>query len=118
MKISSDISDRASIQELGSRLARHRLNRNLTQATLAAQAGISLPTVQRIEQGNASQVSNLVRILRVLELLDNLDVLVPEPAASPIQQARMHGKLRRRASSRSGHAKREPPPAWKWGDEP
>ena len=118
MKISSDISDRASIQELGRRLARHRLNKNLTQAALAARAGVSLPTVQRIEQGNSSQVSNLVRILRALKLLDNLEVLVPEPAASPIQQARMRGKLRRRASSPAGRGRQEPPPAWTWGDEP
>ncbi len=118
MRISSDISDRASVRELGRRLARHRLNENLTQAALAARAGVSLPTVQRIERGNPSQIANLIRILRALELLDNLDTLVPEPAASPLQQVRMHGMLRRRASSRSGHATREPPPAWKWGDEP
>ena len=109
-------SDDAALEALGRRLARHRLNRNLTQAALAAQAGVSTPTVQRIEQGHSSQAANLIRILRALGLLGNLDALVPEPPASPIQQARMRGRIRQRASSSSG--KPATPVDWSWGDEP
>ena len=83
---------------------------------MAAQAGVSTPTVQRIERGQSSQTANLVRILRALRLLDNLDALVPEPAISPIQQARMRGRIRQRASSPPGQPK--PPADWSWGDEP
>ena len=115
MRLSSRASDHAALQALGRRLARHRLNRNLTQAALAAQAGVSTLTVQRIEQGRSSQAANLIRILRALGLLDNLDALVPEPPVSPIQQAWMGGRIRRRASSRSGQP--EPPADWSWGDE-
>ena len=97
-------------------MARHRLNRNLTQAALAAQAGVSTPTVQRIEQGNSTQAANLLRILRALKLLDNLEALIPEPPVSPIQQARLRGKLRQRASSPSSGI-REPSPEWRWEDE-
>ena len=89
MTISRGLSDHAAIRELGSRIARHRLNKNLTQATLAAQAGVSTPTVQRIEQGKSIQATNLIRILRALKLLDNLEALIPEPAVSPIQQAKL-----------------------------
>ncbi len=109
-------SDDGALRALGRRLARHRLNRNLTQAEVAAEAGVSTLTVQRIEQGRSSQATNLIRILRALGLLDNLDALVPEPAISPVQQARMRGRIRQRASSRSG--KPEPPAEWSWGDEP
>ena len=116
MQISNHASDQAVLQALGRRLARHRLNRNLTQAALAAEAGVSALTVQRIEQGRSSQAANLIRILRALGLLDNLDALVPEPAISPIQQARMRGRVRQRASSRPGRP--EPPTEWSWGDEP
>ena len=104
------------MQALGRRLARHRLNRNLTQAALAAEAGVSKLTVHRIEQGHSLQAVNLIRILRALGLLDNLDAVVPEPAISPIQQVRMRGRVRQRASSRSG--KPEPSTEWSWGDEP
>ena len=116
MNISNHASDQAVLQALGRRLARHRLNRNLTQAALAAEAGVSTLTVQRIERGHSSQAANLIRILRALGLLDNLDALVPEPAISPIQQARMRGRVRQRASSRPDRP--EPPTEWSWGDEP
>lgn len=116
MHISNHASDQAVLQALGGRLARHRLNRNLTQAALAAEAGVSTLTVQRIERGRSLQAANLIRILRALGLLDNLDALVPEPAISPIQQARMRGRVRQRASSRPGRP--EPPTEWSWGDEP
>lgn len=116
MKISRDTSDRAALRELGSRIARHRLNRNLTQAALAAQAGVSTPTVQRIEQGNSTQAANLLRILRALKLLENLEALIPEPAVSPIQQARLRGRVRQRASSPSS-ALGERSPEWRWEDD-
>ena len=104
------------MQVLGRRLARHRLNRNLTQAALAAQAGVSTLTVQRVEHGNSSQAANLIRILRALGLLANLDALIPEPAISPIQLVSMRGRIRQRASSRTREP--EPPADWSWGDEP
>ena len=50
-------SDDAALQALGRRLARHRLNRNLTQAEVAAEAGVSTLTVQRVEQGRSSQAT-------------------------------------------------------------
>ena len=107
------ISDTTALEELGRRIARYRLNRNQTQEALAAEAGVSLPTIQRIEHGRSSQTANLVRVLRALKLLENLDALIPEPTVSPIQQARLQGKKRRRASSG-----RMPPPKepWSWGD--
>ena len=115
MKVLNDLSDQAILAELGRRIARYRLNRNLTQEKLANQAGISLPTVQRIERGNSTQGTNLVRVLRVLGLLDNLGALIPEPGTSPVQQAKRRGKQRKRASSKS--EEQQPPADWTWGDD-
>ena len=71
---------------LGQRIARYRLNRNMTQSALAGEAGVSLPTVQRLEGGHSTQATNLIRVLRALRLLGNLDNLVPEPVATALKE--------------------------------
>lgn len=110
-----NMSDMAVIQELGSRIAQYRLNKNMTQSALANEVGVSPLTIHRVEHGHSTQVSNLIRILRELNLLVNLEALIPEPAISPIQQVKMHGKKRQRASSRSEASKPKEP--WSWGDK-
>lgn len=112
MKIINDMSDSAVLNELGKRIARYRLNRNLTQAAFAREAGISQRTLIRIEHGESTQTTNAIRILRVLHILENVDALIPEPTTSPIQQLRLHGKSRKRASSQS--AKTTPKEPWSW----
>jgi transcriptional regulator with XRE-family HTH domain len=116
MKISGKLSDEAVLRELGSRLASARLARNLTQASLAEQAGVSKRTVERIESGEgAARLSGLVRILRALELADRLDAVVPEPTRSPVEQLKQEGRRRKRASGSRTSA--PVPRVWTWGDE-
>lgn len=108
------LSDNAILADLGSRIARYRLNRNLTQAQLATEAGVSLSTVNRIESGSSAQFSNLIRVLRTLDLLDNLDLLIPPPPVSPVQQVKMQGKTRQRARAsrtKSDNTSKQP---WTW----
>lgn len=116
MKFDSMSPDRAVLGELGARLARYRLNRNLTQEALAERAGVSRPTVARLEQGNSTTLSNLIRVLRGLDLVENLEALVPGPPVSPIQQLRTGKRQRLRASSSSSSSADQRTP-WKWGDE-
>lgn len=108
-------SDEATLRELGNRIARYRLNRNLTQSALAEEAGISKRTIIRVEHGHSTQTSNLIRVLRALNLLQNLEALIPQPVASPVQQVRMQGKMRQRASSKPAKAKNKEP--WSWEEE-
>lgn len=115
MQISTDISDDVTLREIGNRVAQYRLNRNMTQDALANEAGVSKRTIIRVEQGHSTQTSNLIRILRSLKLLGNLEALIPEPAISPIQQVKMQGKKRKRASSSSEKPKSDVP--WSWGDK-
>ncbi len=114
MRFFEDNSDKAILKELGKRIARYRLNRNLTQSALAGEAGISERTMIRLEQGQSSQLLNFIRVLRVLDMLKNLEALVPEPPVSPIQQVKMQGKQRQRATSPSGRPESREP--WSWGD--
>ena len=113
MKFTQTLSDDAFMAEIGGRIAQHRLNRNLTQKELASKAGISVPTVTRIEAGESSQLTNLIRILRVLGLAENLDSLIPDIPASPIQQLKLKGKTRQRASSKKD-AKAQTAEPWHW----
>jgi len=115
MKFTNDHSDDAVLKEIGNRITRYRLNQDKTQAALAQEAGVSHRTMIRVEHGHSVQASNLIRILRALQLVENLDAVIPEPAVSPVQQLKMQGKQRRRASSKSVQPQKES--TWSWGDE-
>lgn len=92
------MSDRAILKEIGRRLKRKRLGKNLSQQKLADLAGINRTTVRDIEQGSPFGVLTLVEILRALDALDELNSFLPDPGISPLQLAKMKGKERRRAS--------------------
>jgi transcriptional regulator with XRE-family HTH domain len=117
MDISQQLTDEAVLRELGRRLAAVRLGRNLTQAQLAGQAGVSKRTIERMESGEvATQLSGFVRVCRALDLLGGIDALVPEPAPSPLAMVKLHGRSRKRAST-AGQADPHTAKAWTWGDQ-
>jgi transcriptional regulator with XRE-family HTH domain len=113
------MTDAAVLAELGRRLARHRLERNWTQAEMAAEAGLGQATVQRAERGESIQMTSMVKLLRTLGLLGALDVAVPESIVLPIAQLeREQRHVRRRASGGGRRAGGEPgEKPWTWGDE-
>jgi transcriptional regulator with XRE-family HTH domain len=119
------MTDAAVLAELGRRLERHRLERNRTQAELAADAGIGQATVQRAERGESVQMTSMIKLLRALDLLAGLDLLVPESIDLPIAQLeREQRPRRRRARGRRGaHAAGAPESSesaaerWRWGNE-
>jgi putative transcriptional regulator len=92
------MSDQAILTEIGVRLKRRRLNRNLTQQEVADQAGLTRMTVGEFERGSSSSMMTLVRILRVLEALEELENFLPDTGPSPLQLARLQGRQRQRAS--------------------
>lgn len=118
MQIEASVTDEAVQAELGARLARLRLERNLTQADLAERAGVDRRAVASLEAGNSVRLTTFIRILRALGLVGGLDAVVPQPAPSPIELLDREGRRRRRARP----PRRPPEPAqaepWTWGDEP
>ncbi len=116
MKITKQATDEAILVELGGRLAKMRLDRNLTQAQLAEQAGVSKRTVERLESGEvATQLSGFIRVCRVLDVIEQLDMLIPEPVPSPVAQLKLRGRKRQRASATK--AIKPSAKKWQWGDE-
>ena len=116
MKITKQATDEVVLNELGERLAKIRLDRNLTQAQLATQAGVSKRTVERLEAGTVgTQLSGFIRVCRTLDVIGRFDLLVPEPVPSPVEQLKRAGRERRRAST----VKPAKPSAkkWQWGDK-
>jgi transcriptional regulator with XRE-family HTH domain len=114
MNITNQNDDKTVLTELGERLARTRLERNVSQQGLALEAGVSKRTVERVEAGAETKLSSFIRILRVFGLLDQLDRLVPEPLPSPIERLKMDGKRRRRAAP--APEADEQAGTWTWGD--
>jgi transcriptional regulator with XRE-family HTH domain len=115
MVIDNSLTDDSVLRELGLRLRAARLARNLTQAELATEAGISKRTLERLEGGEAAtQLSGFVRVCRALKLLDRLDGLIPvAAAASPLVELERQGKRRRRAT---GSKTQRPAKPWTWGE--
>lgn len=108
-------SESSLLERLGARLERHRLDRDLTQAALAREAGVSKRTVERLENGASVQLTNLVRVLRALDLVDGLDRLVPDTGPRPLDLLAREGKQRRRARSTSRSTPETEP--WTWEDD-
>ena len=104
MHLSPLLTDDATLGEIGNRFMQRRLQRNLTQAELSARAGVSKRTIERLEEGGSSQFANVVKVIRALDLFDGLDRLVPEVGPSPIQQAKLQGRQRKRASGTAAKA--------------
>ncbi len=109
------------LRRLGDRLRRRRLNQNLTQAELAAQAGVAPRTVRAIEGGASASMDTWLSLLRALGALDQVEQFLPEPPLSPIELAKLKGKTRQRAtgsrgSERDQAAAEDPAPGWTWGD--
>lgn len=114
MAITNVLADESVLRELGERLAAARVARDLTQAELAAEAGVSKRTLERLESGQvATQLSGFIRVCRALGLLDRFDALIPAATISPLVELQKRSQRRQRASGRKA---RQPAKPWTWGE--
>ena len=110
-----DVTSRSLRAELGVRLARQRLARNVTQEALAETAGIGLRTLRRVEAGDPSSVDSVLRVVIALGLADGLMTGIPALEVRPIERVESRGRERRRARSSKSRTSDEP---WSWSDGP
>ncbi len=87
------------MKALGEQVAAYRLRQNITQLEMANEAGVSRKTIMRLENGQSIQLDNFLRILGAMSLLDNVKQIIPAVSISPMQQLKLRGKERERASS-------------------
>jgi len=102
----------AIIEALGARLEEIRLARNITQADLAKEAGVSRSTLTRLSIGKPVSLDSFVRVMQALRLADHLAALLPDPGVRPVDRVRLEGSERKRAAR-----KRVEPSEWTWADE-
>ena len=84
-------SDSTILKELGERLRKLRLRKNITQEALAESTLLAVGTIKSLETGKG-KLSTLVAVLRELGTLDQLDKFIPPVTISPIQMAKASAK--------------------------
>jgi transcriptional regulator with XRE-family HTH domain len=94
------MSDGAILNQLGQQIKQMRLNKNMTQAQIAVHSGLSRSAVSDMENKGQGSMITFIQILRSLERLEILNHFITEAPISPIQIAKLHGKIRKRASKK------------------
>ncbi|MFO7814025.1 MAG: helix-turn-helix domain-containing protein [Pelovirga sp.] len=91
------MSDFAIYEEIGRRFRETRLRNNMTQVELADRTQTSLTRIKALEKGHG-KLETMILVLRELQALDHMDDFLHDPGISPIQIAKMRGKIKQRAS--------------------
>lgn len=80
-----ELSNTEIISLMGQRLRQYRLNLSITQKEMAINTGVSLPTIQKLEAGSATNVtlSTVLTLMRYLGIIENADQLIPLQPESP-----------------------------------
>lgn len=105
------------IEALGQRLNDIRLSQNISQANLAADAGVSRSTLTRLADGKPISLDSFIRVMQALKLTDQLVALLPDPSVRPVDRVRLDGSERKRASNTSSKDNKSQTEPWTWGDE-
>lgn len=94
-------TDAAIVADMGQRLRLVRLNKSITQQTLAEQTGLNRTTIRDIERGKPVNIMSLLPVLRALDLLENLDAVLPHPLRQPALGSRQVARQRVRAPKKA-----------------
>lgn len=85
--------------QLGKRLQRFRLVKNIEQRVLAERAGVSVRALRNLEGGHGTTVATLMRVLKALGRESWLETVAPTALISPLTMIR-DAKPRQRARTR------------------
>ncbi len=96
----AESSPKAIAEVIGERIKQARLNENLSQEELAKMAGISRTAINYVEMGK-TKLETFIAVLIALKMVEHLDLFMPVQTISPLQFAKLKGKQRKRASTKS-----------------
>ncbi len=109
----TSMTNKAIATELGERIEKLRLEQNLTQQQLADEIGLSRVSYRNLVKGSG-KYENIIAVLRVLNQLEQLENFIPETGYSPMQQLKLKGKQRKRASKARKDEVNESKPDLDW----
>ena len=83
-----------------------RLQKNLTQPSLAAQAGVSMTALRHLESGEGANLFTLIRIVRALDKEDWLKALAPRVTINPLHMPSSHAPRQRARPKKRPHGEK------------
>ena len=92
---------------IGKKIRELRLRQNLTQATLAEQAQISVSTIKKLEGGEIGSFDSFIRVLRILGELDIFSPLLREEELSPNEYLAFREAMKKNMRKRAQSPKRQ-----------
>ena len=102
------MTTKSVMNEFAERIKQYRINMQMTQAELSKKTGISIRNIVRIEKGEDTQFSNIIKILYVLHLQNNLDLVIPDNSMRPTKN--------KKNRSRASKIKNKKEKKFVWGD--
>lgn len=81
----SEFSAPELVKMLGVRFKDYRLRANLTQKDVAEVTGLTIPTIQRFENGLSNNISlgTFLLLMKAIGCINGLDEMMPEQPESP-----------------------------------
>lgn len=81
----SEYSAPELVKMLGVRFKDYRLRANLTQKDVAEVTGLTIPTIQRFENGLSNNISlgTFLLLMKAIGCINGLDEMMPEQPESP-----------------------------------
>ena len=89
-------SDKKLLLQIGDFIKHQRMQKGMTQNTLAQSAGISRSTLSILEHGGAVSVATLLQVLRILDQLSIMDFFTVHQTISPLALAKLEQQKRQR----------------------
>lgn len=83
-----------------------RLQKNLTQPSLAAQAGVSMTALRHLESGCGANLFTLIRVIRALGKQEWLQALAPRVTINPLHMLSSNAARQRARPKKSHHGEK------------